>query len=129
MSRGLDVLLDHLHAERRRVAVTGLSGGGWQTILLSSLDERVTLAVPVAGYSAVGQRVVNRSSIGDLEQNPSDLISIADYAHLTALMVPRPPLLVYNAADNCCFVSNTVSPNTFDPVVPFFRTGRRGRCV
>ena len=121
MSRGLDVLLDHEHADPQRVAVTGLSGGGWQTIILSSLDNRVTLTVPVAGYSALVQRLDRSNSIGDLEQNPNDLVQHADYAHLTAMMVPRPTLLIYNAKDNCCFVSSTVKPNTFDPVVPFFR--------
>ena len=121
MSRGLDVLLDHPHADARRVAVTGLSGGGWQTIILSSLDDRVTLTVPVAGYSALVQRLERSNSIGDLEQNPNDLVQYADYAHLTAMMVPRPTLLIYNAKDNCCFVSSTVKPNTFDPVVPFFQ--------
>ena len=120
MSRGLDVLLGHPHADPKRVAVTGLSGGGWQTIVLSSLDERVTLTVPVAGYSALVQRLKSSNSIGDLEQNPNDLVQYADYAHLTAMMVPRPTLLIYNANDNCCFVSSTVKPNTFDPVVPFF---------
>ena len=43
MKRGLDVLLSLEHADPQRVAVTGLSGGGWQTIFFSSLDTRVTL--------------------------------------------------------------------------------------
>jgi len=42
MSRGLDLLLDHASADPSRVAVSGLSGGGWQTIIISSLDTRVT---------------------------------------------------------------------------------------
>src|SRR5437764_15330344 len=50
MRRGLDYLYNHSSVDRDRVGVTGLSGGGWQTILLSSLDERVKVAVPVAGY-------------------------------------------------------------------------------
>lgn len=120
MSRGLDVLLAHPHTDASRVAVTGLSGGGWQTIILSSLDTRVKLATPVAGHSALRQRVAHRSSIGDLEQNPTDLVAIADYVHLNALMTPRPTLSIYNTKDNCCFVASTVKPNTYDPVVPFY---------
>lgn len=124
MSRGLDVLLDHDHADPERTAVTGLSGGGWQTIILSSLDTRVRLAVPVAGHSALAQRVAHANSIGDLEQNPCDLASIADYVHLNALMVPRPLLLIYNTRDNCCFVAETVKPNTYEPVIPFYEQAR-----
>jgi len=120
MSRGLDVLLAHPHTDASRVAVTGLSGGGWQTIILSSLDTRVKLATPVAGHSALKQRVAHRNSIGDLEQNPTDLIAIADYVGLNALMTPRPTLSIYNTRDNCCFVASTVKPNTYDPVVPFY---------
>lgn len=121
MSRGIDVLLNHRHCDPERVAVTGLSGGGWQTIMLSSLDTRVKLAVPVAGHSALAQRVAHRNSIGDLEQNPTDLASIADYVTLNALMVPRPLHLIYNAQDNCCFVASTVKANTYQPVIPFYR--------
>lgn len=121
MSRGLDVLLDHPQADLKRAAVTGLSGGGWQTIMLSSLDTRVKLAVPVAGHSAISQRLEHAGSIGDLEQIPNDLAHIADYAHLTALMAPRPMLMIYNTKDNCCFVADTVKPNTFDPIVPFYK--------
>ena len=121
MARGLDVLLDHPHVDLDRTAVTGLSGGGWQTIILSSLDTRVRLAVPVAGHSSVRQRIPNRSSIGDLEQNPVDLASIADYVHLNALLTPRPALMIYNAKDDCCFVADTVKENTYDPVVPIYQ--------
>ncbi|MDP6442428.1 MAG: acetylxylan esterase [Pirellulaceae bacterium] len=120
MQRGLDILLSHRHADLDRVAVTGLSGGGWQTIILSSLDSRVRLAVPVAGHSALAQRVANYNSVGDLEQNPTDLVSIADYVHLNALMAPRPLLLIYNTKDNCCFVASTVKANTYEPVIPFY---------
>ena len=56
MSKGLDVLLAHPNADQDRVAVAGLSGGGWQTIFISSLDERVKLANPVAGYSSFKTR-------------------------------------------------------------------------
>ncbi|MEK7752039.1 MAG: hypothetical protein AAB654_08995 [Acidobacteriota bacterium] len=53
MRKGVDYLYDHPNADRARIGVTGLSGGGWQTITLSALDERVTLSVPVAGYSTL----------------------------------------------------------------------------
>ena len=56
MSRGLDILLAHEHADPTRVAVQGLSGGGWQTITISAFDTRVTLTNPVAGYSALHTR-------------------------------------------------------------------------
>ena len=43
MKYGLDILLDHPLADVTRVAMTGLSGGGWQTIVFSALDPRITL--------------------------------------------------------------------------------------
>src|SRR5687768_7511693 len=99
MSRALDLLLAHENADPERVAVTGLSGGGWQTIVISSLDTRVKLSDPVAGYSSLRTRARNLSDLGDAEQTPNDLATIADYAHLTAMMAPRPTLLTYNVKD------------------------------
>src|SRR5262245_12281856 len=105
MSRGLDILLAHEHADPKRVVVSGLSGGGWQTITISSLDTRVTLANPVAGYSSFLTRIDHFKDLGDSEQTPTDLAMYADYTHLTAMMAPRPTLLTYNSKDDCCFES------------------------
>jgi dienelactone hydrolase len=102
--RGLDILLRLPEADPARVAVTGLSGGGWQTIFLASLDTRVTLARPLAGYSSFVTRAQWPTlDLGDAEQTPSDLATVADYTHLTALLAPRPFEIANNANDNCCF--------------------------
>src|SRR5262249_40918834 len=112
LRRSLDLLLSHEHADPQRVAVTGLSGGGWQTILLSSLDPRVSLANPVAGYSSYVTRTqFPNLDLGDSEQTPSDLAAVLDYTHLTAMLAPRPALLTYNAKDSCCFrAANSLAP-------------------
>ncbi len=84
LSRAIDVGLSLEHADKNRVLVTGLSGGGWQTILISSLDERVTLANPVAGYGSFFTNLAF-GDMGDSEQAPADMAMVADYTHLTAL--------------------------------------------
>lgn len=103
MTRALDILLEHASADPTRVAVAGLSGGGWQTIFISSLDKRVTLSNPVAGYSNYVTRSRHTMDLGDSEQTPVDLAMTADYNHLTAMRAPRPTLLTFNAEDKCCF--------------------------
>lgn len=119
--RALDLLLDHPNADPERVAVTGLSGGGWQTIFLSSLDERVALANPVAGYSSFVTRTQFPSlDLGDSEQTPSDLASVADYTHLTALRAPRPTLLTNNARDTCCFQAEYALPPLLQGAAPIY---------
>jgi dienelactone hydrolase len=121
MRKGVDYLYDHPNADRARIGVTGLSGGGWQTITLSALDERVTLSVPVAGYSTLEARIERTADTGDIEQNPADMMRVGDYSHLTAMRAPRPTLLIFNAEDDCCFRAPLVKPGVYDDVRPFFR--------
>lgn len=121
MSRGLDILLALPEADPERVAVSGLSGGGWQTIFISSLDTRVTLANPVAGYSSFRTRARNFSDLGDSEQTPSDLATVADYSHLTAMLAPRGALLTYNAKDQCCFATGHALQPLLDAAEPVFK--------
>ncbi|MHC4657304.1 MAG: hypothetical protein ACYS91_20135 [Planctomycetota bacterium] len=121
MKRGLDILLSHEFADPKRVAVAGLSGGGWQTIFISSLDTRVTVANPVAGYSSFITRAHHHSDLGDSEQTPSDLATAADYTHLTALLAPRAALLTYNKKDNCCFASDHALPPLLEAAKPIYK--------
>jgi dienelactone hydrolase len=122
MRRGLDYLYEHPQTDRSRVGMTGLSGGGWQTIILTSLDERVKVAVPVAGFSSIVPRVEAKEhgDIGDVEQSATDLFDGRDYPWLAALRAPRPTLLAYNAEDDCCFRAAMVKPGVFDAILPFF---------
>jgi hypothetical protein len=120
MSHALDVLLALPNADPARVAVTGLSGGGWQTIVISALDPRVTLAVPVAGYSALRTRARNPTDLGDAEQTPSDLATAGEYAAMTALLAPRPALLIYNRKDDCCFASDHALQPLLDAAAPVY---------
>jgi hypothetical protein len=121
MSRGLDVLLSLEHADPERVAVSGLSGGGWQTITISSLDTRVKLCNPVAGYSSFRTRIHNFSDLGDSEQTPCDLATVADYEHLTSILAPRPTLLTYNVKDDCCFAADHALPPLTEAARPVYR--------
>ncbi len=121
MKRALDLLLAHPNADPQRVAVAGLSGGGWQTIFISALDLRVTLSNPVAGYSSFRTRARYLSDLGDSEQTPVDLATTADYAQLTAMRAPRPTLLTFNAEDNCCFAAPHALPPLIEAARPIFK--------
>jgi dienelactone hydrolase len=122
MRKGLDYLYYHPNADRSRVGMTGLSGGGWQTIVLSSLDERVKATNPVAGFSSISSRVEAKEygDLGDFEQSATDMFDGVDFTHLTALMAPRPTLLTYNAEDDCCFRAAMTKPFVFDAIQPIF---------
>ena len=71
MRRGLDLLDAHPHADRERLVVTGLSGGGWQTIWLSALDPRVAASVPVAGHIGMAVRIGCRGGATSIRPRPT----------------------------------------------------------
>lgn len=121
MRRGLDYLYDDPRVDRTRIGMTGLSGGGWQTMLLSSLDSRVGPAVPVAGFTSLTTAIEHPEYAGDAEQNGADMRSVADYAQLMALRAPRPTLLIYNAMDNCCYRAELVKQGVYSDIQPYFR--------
>src|SRR5437016_6304326 len=54
--RGIDVLEMYPASDSTRIGMTGLSGGGWQTLMLSSLDTRIAAAAPNAGYIGLADR-------------------------------------------------------------------------
>ncbi len=120
-TRGIDVLLSHENVHPAKIGVTGLSGGGWQTIFLGALDTRVALTVPVAGYSSFRTRAHFAMDLGDSEQTPVDLANVTDYALMTAMLAPRAALLTFNAKDNCCFAADHALAPLLDAAAPIYR--------
>ncbi|PYV26923.1 MAG: hypothetical protein DMG27_05325 [Acidobacteria bacterium] len=120
MRKGLDYLAEHPKVDPRRLGVTGLSGGGWQTIVLGALDERVTVAAEVAGFGSLQSNISRPIDTDEVEEDPTDLTDGQDYTHLAALRAPRPTLLIHNAEDTCCFRAALVKPYIYDGIRPFF---------
>ncbi|WP_263352470.1 alpha/beta hydrolase family protein [Acidicapsa acidisoli] len=120
MRHGLDYLAALPQVDTTRLGVTGLSGGGWQTILLSALDSRVAVSVEVAGFGSLQSNLTHPIDTDEIEEDATDLNQGEDYPFLVAMRAPRPTLLIHNAEDNCCFRASIVKPYIYDQVRPFF---------
>ena len=121
MRRGLDYLARLPNVDPNRLGVTGLSGGGWQTIVLGALDERVFAAAEDAGFASLESNILHPVDTDEVEETPSDFLEGQDYTHLVAMRAPRPTLLIHNAEDTCCFRAALVKPYIYDQMKPFFQ--------
>jgi len=120
MRRGLDFLAASTEVDPSRIGVTGLSGGGWQTVVLSALDPRVAVSVEVAGIGSRESNLTHPRDTDEIEEDAPDLMQGFDYPEFIAMRAPRPTLLVHNAIDSCCFRAPLVKPYVYDNVKPFF---------
>jgi dienelactone hydrolase len=121
MKRGVDFLASYPHANPKRLGMTGLSGGGWQTVMLSALDERVATAVEVAGIGAQESNLIRPGDTNEVEESPTDFTVGQDYPLLIAMRAPRPTLLIHNAEDDCCFRADFVKPYIYEQIKPVFQ--------
>jgi hypothetical protein len=88
------------------ISMFGLSGGGWTTTLVSALDTRIKLSIPVAGSSPLYVRAVYEYP-DDLEQTlPAMYVKHASYLDLYVLGgygAGRRQIQLNNQFDSCCF--------------------------
>ena len=98
--RGLDVLESWPGIDGKRMGITGRSGGGAYSWYAAALDDRIRVAVPVAGITDLENHVID----GCVEGHCDCMFMINyfgwDYSKVAALIAPRPLLFANSDHDN-----------------------------
>ncbi len=90
--RALDFIESLPDVDPARIGITGASGGGTQTFVLTAVDDRIQAAVPVNMVSLIMQG-------GCTCENAPGLRFATNNAEIAALFAPKPMLLVAATGD------------------------------
>lgn len=96
--RAIDYLLERPEVDPERIACTGCSGGGLNTLYAAAIDERIAVAVPVVYVSTLREFLGTRYSHCPCS-HVNGLATFADMGDVVALNAPRPTLLITASRD------------------------------
>ncbi len=97
--RALDYLQSRPEVDGEKIGMTGRSGGGAYTWYTAALDDRIKVAVPVAGITDLHNHVIDGTVKGHCDCMFMVNTYRWDYTKLAALLAPRPLLLANSDKD------------------------------
>lgn len=97
MSKILDWAIRYLPVDRKRIAITGNSGGGTASLFAAACDPRITVAVPSSSFCTFA------GSIGviahcDCNYIPG-ILGLGEMSDIAGLIAPRPLCLINGKED------------------------------
>lgn len=95
---GLSALLADERVDGSKLGAVGHSYGGYVTILLAALDERVSFACASGSACSYKRRMLDRTGI-EFSQAIPGILELADIDRLLELIAPRPLLLLSATED------------------------------
>ncbi|MFW6158147.1 MAG: alpha/beta hydrolase family protein [Planctomycetota bacterium] len=106
--RCVDYLISRPEVDADRIAITGCSGGGNQTMYTAAVDERLAVAAPVCSVSTLRGQIFTSNGIGcQCECVPNLMRHGLENAAVCALIAPRPLLVVSGTKDKTFPVEHT----------------------
>lgn len=97
--RAIDYLVSRPDVDAKKIAVTGISGGGAATFWIAAADDRVACAVPVSGMSDLESYVKNKVVNGHCDCMFLYNTYQWDWTTIAALVAPRPMLFANSDND------------------------------
>ena len=116
--RALDYLQSREDVDGERLGVTGRSGGGAYSWWVAALDERIKAAAPVAGITDLHDHVVDHCVEGHCDCMYMVNTYRWDYPQVSALVAPRPLLIVNTDRDSIFPLRGVVS--TYEKTRPIY---------
>ena len=93
--RAIDYLCSRSEVDSLKIGMTGRSGGGAITWYVAALDDRIKVAVPVAGITDLQDHIVNDCVEGHCDCMYPINYGQWDFSRVASLIAPR-PLLISN---------------------------------
>ena len=102
--RALEVLLARPEVNPRKIAITGASGGGLNTLFTAAIEDRFACAIPVAYPCAFFQamhaeRDLNWEDGDDVCNQVPQVMSYAEMSDIASLFIPKPYMILSGSRD------------------------------